>query len=114
MISDFLDLMQDTITMQLVTVRDGFGKPTYGAATSYRARVVYKSMRTTNRFSGQDAVAAGAVWIAGVILPGDIDDKVTLPDGSTPKILYWEEYPDEVGNHHTKLLFGGVSFGGSR
>jgi hypothetical protein len=113
-VSDFLDLMPDTVTYRAVTSRDNYGLPSYGSASSYRARVVYKTLRTTSMSSGQEVLAAGEVWLAGTPSPPDIDDKITLPDGSTPKILNFERFTDEAGVHHTKILFGGTGFGGQK
>ncbi len=113
-VSDWLNLMPDTISYQRVTGRDNYAQPTYGAAQSYPARVIYKTIRTTSIQSGQDVIAAGVVWLGAVLQPTDIDDKITLPDGTTPKILNFERFTDESGVHHTKLLFGGTGFGGSR
>jgi hypothetical protein len=113
-VSDFLDLMPDTVTYQAVTSRDIYGKPSYGAASSYRARVIYKTMRTTSMTSGQEVLAAGCVWLAATLAPPDIDDRITLPNGGLPKILNYERFTDEGGVHHTKVLFGGTGFGGQK
>ena len=33
----------------------------------------------------------------------NVDDRITLPDGTTPLIVAWEMPTDEVGEHHCKL-----------
>src|SRR6185436_8554371 len=109
-VSDWLDLMPDTVTYEAMTGRDGQSKPTYGTAVSYRARVVYKYIRTSNRASGQDAVGTGEVWLAGILYP-NIDDRITLPDGSQPIIVNWNVFTDETGPHHTVIIFGGTQSG---
>jgi hypothetical protein len=113
-VSDFLDLMPATVTFAHVTGRDGYGKASFGIAASYRARVVYKMIRTSNIFTGQDAVADGEVWLAGTVTPSDMDERITLPDGSTPKILNWEQFSDGDGPHHTVIHFGGTHYSGQR
>lgn len=110
MVSDWLDLMPATITYSASTGRNSEGLPIQGATASYRARVNRKSVRTTNRFSGQDEIAAGQVWIAAVLSP-TIDDQITLPDGTTPVIVNWDVISDESGSHHTVIFFGATQAG---
>lgn len=112
-VSDWLDLMPDTVSYEPLASRDGEAKPSFGTLVSYRARVVYKEIRTSNRASGQDAIGAGEVWFAGVLTP-TIDDRITLPGGAQPNILNWSTYTDEDGPHHTKVIFGGTQSGGTR
>lgn len=102
--------MPATITYTAATGRNSEGLPIQGTATSYRARVNRKAVRTTNRFSGQDEIAAGQVWIAAVLAP-TIDDRITLPDGSTPVIVNWDVISDEAGSHHTVIFFGATQAG---
>jgi len=104
-ISDWLDLMPSTVTYSTSTGRNSEGLPIQGTAVSYRARVNRKAVRTTNRFSGQDEIAAGQVWLAAVLTP-TIDDRITLPDGTQPVIVNWDTINDEVGPHHTVIFFG--------
>lgn len=113
-VSDFLDLMPDTVTYTPVASRDQYGKPTFGTARTYRARVVYKTIRTSSMVSGQETIAAGEVWLAGTLAPPDVDDKITLPNGATPIILNFERFTDDEGVHHTKILFGGTGYGGQK
>lgn len=112
-VSDWFDLMADTVVYEPVASRDGEAKPTYGTSSSYRARVVYKEIRTSNRASGQDAIGAGEVWLGAIIYP-NIDDRITLPDGSQPIIINWNVFTDENGPHHTVIIFGGTQSGVSR
>lgn len=113
-ISDFLDLMPDTVSYQAVSSRDAYGKPTYGTAVNYRARVSFKTIRTTSMVSGQEVLAAGEMWLAGTLAPPNIDDRFTLSNGKTPKILNFEQFQDTEGIHHTKILFGGTGYGGQK
>jgi hypothetical protein len=113
MISDWEDMMSDTVTLAAVSSRDAYGKPSYGTARSYSARVVYKQTRIVNRTNGQDAIATGVVWVGGTPTIG-IDDRMTLPDGTTPVILNWERPTDEDGAHHTKVYFGPTTSGAIR
>lgn len=113
MISDWADMMADTVTLAAVASRDAYGRPTFSSTTSYAARVVYKQTRIVNRTNGQDSIATGVIWICGTPTLG-IDDQITLPNGSTPVILNWELLPDENGAHHTKVYFGPTTSGAIR
>jgi len=103
-VSDWLDLMPFTITYEAVATRDAYGKVlTYADSVDYRARVTYKHQRVASRATGQDVIASIQVWIEGVITTINVDDRVTLPDGTTPLIVAWDLPTDEIGNHHCKL-----------
>ena len=103
-IADWLSLMPFTVSYEAAAVRDEFGKvTTYAAPVSYRARATYKHQRVASRATGQDVIASIQVWLNGVIPTINVDDRITLPDGTTPLIVSWDMPTDEVGNHHTKL-----------
>lgn len=104
-VSDWLDLMPHTVTYEAVATRDEYGKPiTYSTAVSYRARVTYKHQRVAAR-NGQDVTSTIQCWLNGVITTLNPDDRITLPDGTTPLVTSWETPTDEIGYHHTKIYF---------
>ena len=103
-ISDWSDMMPETVTHAELASRDAYGARNYGTPASYSVRVSYKPtlIRTTD---GSEVVAKGFIWFQGT--PNiDPEDQVTLPDGSTPPILAVERVSDQSGLHHTKLFFG--------
>jgi len=102
-ISDWSNLMAQTVTIAPFSGTSAYGATTYGAAVSYGARVIYKSklIRTPD---GAEKVARGQVWLATVNAIS-VQDQITLPDGTTPVILTVEQIPDENGPHHTKVYF---------
>jgi hypothetical protein len=103
-IVEFLDLMPATVSHAPFVSRDEFGAPTYGASTDYRARVIYKPTHVRGP-AANIVLAKGVVWIAGT--PGiQSEDRITLPDGTTPPILAVARIPDENGAHHEKAFFG--------
>lgn len=103
-ISDWHDLMPQTIEHRAATGTDAYGKPTYsGATTTYKARIVEKPRRVISRITGDDVLASTRVWVGGIIEDLSINDEITLPDGRKPIILTWELYPDEAGDHHMVL-----------
>ncbi len=106
-ISDWLDLMPSTVTHEAVATRDEYGKPaTYATAASYRARVSSSHKRINSRVTGQDVTASVQVWLNGIISSINVDDRITLPNGTTPQILSWDVPSDETGEHHMKVYLG--------
>lgn len=103
-VSDFLDLMPDTVTVEPFAGRDGYGAPSYGAPVQYRARVVYRP-NLVHAPDGKEVVARGTVWLATSDAVST-EDRLTLPDGSTPRVVAVERYTDASGVHHVKVAFG--------
>lgn len=102
--NDFTHMMPHTVTHTPVSSRNSYGKITYGTAVSYTARVVYRNKQVRSP-SGELVMAAGTVWFAGTVSMSP-DDKITLPDGSTPQIISVEKYADDVEDRFTKIYFG--------
>ena len=102
-ISDFTDMMVNTVTVSEVNGRDTYGKPTYAAGTQYTCRITYRNRLITNQ-EGQDITARGDILIAGITAIG-ADAKVVLDDGTEPKIIATKKVFDESGAHHTRVFF---------
>ncbi len=102
--AELLELMPDTVTWYVIGDRDGYGKPTVpGTGTALRARVVRKlvEIRTAEGIVTASRIVA---WLASA--PGvQPEDRVVLPDGTSPPILAVERYTDEAGANHEKLVF---------
>jgi hypothetical protein len=101
---EFSDMMRDTITHQPCTGYDRYGKPTYGASTSYPARVVRDNKMARNP-QGEEVVSTCQVRICGTpaVTPAD---KITLSDGTVPVILSVSRPQDETGDDaSTKVYF---------
>lgn len=91
----FTDMMAETVTIAPLTGRASDGTPTYGAAVSYAARVVFKIHNVIGK-ENQLVAARGIAWVdCGD--PVAADALVTLPDGSTPIILQIDQPTDETG-----------------
>ena len=103
-IDDFLDCMPDTVIHSEFSSRDAYNVPTYGSPVSYSARVVEKPT-WVRAFNGSEVVARGWVWIGAALIVNP-QDQLQLPDGTTPPLLAAEHYPDENGDHHTKVFYG--------
>ena len=98
--SDLLELLIQTVTIEHVTGRDGYGKPTYGSATVYPARVVGK-VRMVRGADGVERVSSATVYLNTTDTL--TTDRVTLPGGAKPLILSLGTVPDDKGTHHQVL-----------
>jgi hypothetical protein len=103
-----LDLMPWTLKVNTLkgVSTDGYGTATWSSSTrSHRCRVVEKQT-LVHTFDGDEQVARTVAWVRSTSTFGPWD-KITLPDGTHPRLLAVEEYPDEQGHHHSRLYFGG-------
>ena len=103
-------LMNQTVTVAPRTGVDGFGRPTYGTAVSYKARLVGKRRQVINA-AGQQVVSDQTAYLYGAPAV-DPQSKVTLSTGDVgstsalainPPILAVGRFPDETGWHHSVL-----------
>lgn len=103
--ADFTEFYRDAVTVEPWTGQDSYRKPTYGAAVTYRARVVGRR-RLARDDQGQEALSTKQVWL---LSDANVSpkDRVTLPAGESPQappILEVRRVPDELGAHHVVLL----------
>jgi hypothetical protein len=106
---ELLALMTDTVTWSTGSTISQYGVPSFSTAShSMAARIVdrYDEIRDAD---GQVRAARGTVWCASTSASTyrpSVDDRITLPDGTTPPVLRVETYPDEVDTHHHKVTIG--------
>lgn len=104
----FLEIMTDTVVLRRATGSTngyGAGSEVYSPdETIEHTRVVKRpvQVRTTD---GTITVARASVTFPG-IFGVRVVDQIQLPDGTTPKILMVESFPDEDGPHHEKAYLG--------
>jgi len=82
-------------------IRDGYGKPTYQAPRTYPARVEGKN-QLVRTASGDERASTTMVTLAGGPTIGT-EDRLTLPDGSSPGIVAIATVPGASGTHETIL-----------
>jgi hypothetical protein len=107
--SAFLNIMTQTLTVNRLTgvSTDGYGRPAYSTTALSRYCRVTERQTLVRSFEGEQEVATTVVWCRSTSTFSP-SDKITLPDGTTPKLLAVEEYRDEDGIiHHHKLFFQG-------
>jgi hypothetical protein len=104
--TEFLEFMRDTFVRNRVTGYTAYGSPTHSTATNnYTCRLDYFHQAIDSDMKAENLVVATA-WIAST---GSFDpeDLITLPDGTQPKILQMDAFPDEDGPfHHIRIKFG--------
>lgn len=104
-IEDFHDMMPDSVVVHPYVDRDAYGDKNYGDVVPIgNARIVYKSFNF-RKPDGKEVTAKGMVWL-GTYLVMTVNDKIVLPDSTSPPLLLVESFPDEDGGHHTKIIFG--------
>ena len=101
--ADLLDLLTSVVGILPKLSDDGYGKPIYGSATNYPARISERHIKVRNA-QGEEVVVDGSVLLGGhpVIPP---DSKITLSDNSSPVIIAINRAYDEKGPHHTRVYF---------
>jgi len=107
-ISEWFDMMADTITVYPFVSRSVSGAPTYSTTgTTYKAYIHMKNHLVVTR-DGKTATARGYIILGSNAVIG-IEDKIVLPSDyrpTEPPLLDVNVEPDEAGNHHTKLEIG--------
>lgn len=96
------DMLTETVTLQAYTGMDQYGKPSYGSAVPYPARVAYRVTTLTNA-QGQERTSTTTVYLDGAV-PITLKDRLVLPDGTAPSIqaIYSPSDPLQPGtpDHH--------------
>ncbi len=112
-INHFLHMMSSSVQVAERSGSDGYGKPTYGSAATYRAHLSRKRRLVRNE-SGQEVVSGQAVYLAtsANIQPTARITLSTSDVGSTeqwavqPPIMSVERRFDGAGPHHVVLYLG--------
>ena len=107
-VSEWLDMMADTVTITPWTSQDVTGKPVYGGTpVTYPAYVEMKNHLIVDA-QGREILAKGRV-ILGTTAVISVKDKITLPSDyvpQSPPILAVNLQPDEHGTHHVTIEIG--------
>jgi hypothetical protein len=99
--------MQQQIRVEPLTGQDQWAQPTFGTAVVLQARIVEQPQKITTK-EGLEVVSRLTAWVdSGSTVIGP-QDRIELPDGTTPPVLAVARMPDESGEvHHTRISFGG-------
>jgi len=107
---EFYSMMPHHVTVAPFVSNDVYGKPVFGTAVSFRARVTGKAL-SIRRAEKQDTTVIFDVYIdaGGTVIT--TEDQLTL-DGDpawvdqTPMIFAVARATDEDGHHHVKIQCG--------
>ena len=103
-----LGVLAQTLTVNRLSgvSTDGYGRPAYSTSSiSCRCRVTEKQ-HLVRPFEGEQEVASTVAWARSTSTFSP-SDRITLPDGTMPRLLAVDEYRDEDGAlHHHTLHFG--------
>lgn len=103
--TEFEEFYNDEVIRSAYTGQDGYGQATFGSAVTHLCRVVRKPQIVRQTGGGETAgsirevISTSQIFSKSIVGWG-LRDKVTLADGTTPKILQIVTYPDEDGPHH--------------
>jgi len=104
--TEFLEFMRDTIVRNQILGYSAYGAPLYSTASSdYQCRIVHLHQAISRDMEAENLVVA-VVYVASTGT-FDPEDQITFPDGTQPKILDMDAFPDEDGAyHHIRIKFG--------
>ena len=105
--ADFLDLAETTVTHQaLSTVLNVYASPSFSTATStYQAHLEFGDHLVVTP-SGKEEVASAVIFVLSSSASIGLQDKVTLADGTIPRLLRVENLTDDEGQHHLEAHIG--------
>jgi len=103
--TEFEEFYNDEVIRKEYTGQDGYGQPSFGDAVTHLSRVVHKPKMVRVAGGGEtrgtirEVISTSQIYSKSIVGWG-MRDEVTLPDGTSPKILQVITYPDEDGPHH--------------
>lgn len=101
--SQYGDMLKDTVSVSLLTGRDGYNKPTYGTPVEYSVRIVRKN-RLVRSSDGSVVTSSSHLWMDWVDSITE-ESRFEFADGSVPTPLSIEKFKDEEGTSHMKVFF---------
>ena len=104
---EFLPMMRDQIVLNAQSSIDKYGKQSFATGgASFQARLIW-SERILRDKDGREIVEAGRALVFGSVAASATPQwRLTLPDGTQPKITSLATLQDEEGNHHSVIGFG--------
>lgn len=106
---DFTQSLQATVTHRAVVSRDAYNKPTYdnaGAGTSRTCLLEYQT-RSIRQVDGTEKLSIAKLTFPRPLTIG-LDDKMTLPDGTSCLVIGVSGLadPDTTGRFVTEVWLG--------
>jgi len=96
-------MLSEEVSLAAYNGTDAYGYPTFATAATYSARV-QKQRKQVRDSDGNQVISTNTVMLASGASPS-YDDKLTLPDGSAPRIMQITEALDHKNvNHHWTIF----------
>src|SRR5260370_20812959 len=98
-------LLNQSVVWAVFTGRDGYGKPSYNdAGATTLAAYVSRKLRMVKDAAGKIIVSRSLILLDGI--PGiGAEDKLTMPDGSTPPLVLVWTGVDEYGAAYMTRIY---------
>jgi hypothetical protein len=99
----FLQMTTQTVKVESLSTASAYGAPTFAAASSWPA-YIEPGTRLVLNAQGMQEVVSATVYVLSSSATIGMQDRITLHDGRTPKILRVDTLNDEQGQHHLEVL----------
>lgn len=100
----FVQMTTQTLKVESLSTASAYGAPSYASAASSWPVYVEPGTRLTLNAQGMQEVVTATVYVLSSSATIGMQDRITLPDGRTPKILRVDTLNDEQGQHHLEVL----------
>jgi len=104
-LKDFADLAPHTITLEPLSTIGLYAEPTYGTSASYSALVIYEKKLVAGP-DNREVTSNTTVYIPSSSASAAESDRLTLPDGATPRIIRVDRWADGNGQYAITLYCG--------
>ncbi len=102
---DFLKLAPQTVTIAPLSTTTLYGAPSYGTAVSYSASVQRRAQLVAGP-DGREVTSRTQVFVMSSSASVSEQDRLTLGDGTTPRIIAVETWADDQGQHSVTVHCG--------
>ena len=98
-------MLTETIIHAAYVGRDAYGVSTFTSPVTHKARIEYVTRRFRN-VAGDEMMSRAIVYVDGTVVVG-LQDKMTLSDGTSPKIQRVDMWTDPMTGQtdHRKIYF---------
>ena len=96
--------LSSTVAIEPYSALDEFGQSTYGTSVNHAASIAKKAVKTF-AVDGAEVVSSTQVYLDGSASVS-VNDKITLPDATTPRIINMETINDPGdGSAYMKVIY---------
>lgn len=104
---DFLDIAEGEIILDPSTEVTLYGAHQFSTAQRQRLPArVEPGNRLVVGADGKEVVASATLFVLSSSATIRMEDRLTLPDGRTPRLLRVDVLNDEQGQHHLEVYIG--------